>query len=327
MVNIKITIDKNDLGFSPTKVKSLLEKFSRADLIKGDTDKTSIFTVNLDFDKEDANDLSTALIWMFLKANVNLPCKKIVISKLNSKKYFDERHFFDSLTGKKSSIFGSTSVPINFESFSPIRPSREDNQNDQIIKIFDVITKNILNPKNRFHSELKTQMTECVQNSFDHSASDKTKLAGSVCSLKENGFLDFCVIDMGQGIKKSFLDNSQLKGEYFSMEDKDVIAKATNKKVSCNPKDKRNPKYVYNNGGIGLYYLREFIRLHPDSTMVILSGRGYYHLNYRQDVPKLAVINSPWPGTLVYFRTRLDQDKSEEYNKLADRFIDEFGNS
>lgn len=317
-MKISIKIEKQDLGFSPKQIKSLLSKL---DLIKKAVAGDNV-DVNLDFEVKNANELSVAIIWRYLHEYKKLPCEKKITYRGVTQKYFDERHFFDGLTGKKTSIF-SSSVPINYDTFSPVRPTHDDTQNEEINRIFKDSTKGVLDISREFESEVRTHMTECVQNAFDHSESEHIKPAGVICSLSDTNMLDFCVIDMGQGIRKSFLSNPALKPVYLDLNDIDLIIKATQKNISCNPASNPNPAYTYGNGGIGLYYLKEFVSMHPGSSMVIISGNGYYHTQYKK-IEKTAHIKTLWPGTIVYFRIKLGQQKNEQYKALSAAFVEEF---
>lgn len=322
-MNIKIEINKHDLGSSPKRVRSLLLKLNQIDTVK----PSDTLEINLNFDKKEANELSTAIIWKRLNEAKDLSCKKNIKYKGGTtEKYFNERHFFDSLTGKKL-ILQSPTVPINYETFSPIRPTHDANQNSEINKIFAESTNGILDPKNEFEKEVRVHMVECVQNAFDHSESMGTKLAGIICSLdKEKKMLDFCIIDVGQGIRKSFLSNPFLKESYLKLDDCNAIVQATRKNISCNPSGYPNPAYTFSNGGIGLYYLNKFIQMHPTSSMVIVSDKGYYYTEYGGNKEKLAKLTVKWPGTIVYFRIKLGQNKSDTYRALGAAYVEEFDN-
>ncbi len=320
MTKIQIKINREDLGFSPKQIKSLLAKF---DLLSKTKDLTE-FDIHLDFNKDDANELSIAIIWTLLRKYKNLKCNKNIKYKNNSASYFNERHFFDSLTGKKSFDF-SPNIPINFETFSPVRPTKEVFQNDTIESIFKNAVKDVINEKNEFQNELGVHINELIQNTFDHSQSDDLNPAGILCSLTKTKLVDFCIVDMGQGIKGSFMSNPILKKKYSKVDDIYMIKEATEKRVSCNPLDARNPKYDYGNGGIGLFFLKEFVKKHKDSKLVIMSGGGYYYVEYMGNEKKLN-LGHPWKGTIVYFRTKIDQEKSSAYKALVEDFIETIDN-
>lgn len=320
-MNLKIEIKKEDLGFRYKQIKSLLGKFADLNLAQ----KPDEIVIRLDFKEGEVSELNMTIIWRLLlefKGKVN----KISI-RYNDKSalYFQERHFFESLRGEKSSLW-TPSIPINFETFISMRPTAEASQNEEMNSIFEKSTKKILDPKKDFHMELSTHMTECIQNTFDHSQASAQKPSGILCTVKKNKFIDFCIVDMGQGIKSSFMSNPGLRKDYEKLSEAEVILKAVQKRVSCNPEEIKNPNYQRNNGGIGLYYLNEFIQKHNDSMLIIISGSGYYYTEYRGKI-KSHILDTPWQGTVVYFRTKLRQHKSESYAALNEEFKIEFDNS
>ena len=322
-MRIKIKIEKQDLGISPKAVRSLLSKLSQIQDVR--TDDT--LEIELNFTKKDASELSTAIIWKSLSEVTDAPFKKNIRFKGGvTEKYLNERHFFDSLTGKKSKLF-STAVPINYETFSPIRPTKSSPQNEEVNKIFEESTRGILDTSKDFEREIRIHMVECVQNTFDHSESQRNKPAGIICSLSERGMLDFCVIDKGKGIKKSFLSNLALKAKYLPMSDAEAIVSSTQENVSCNPTDSPNPSYSFSNGGIGLYYLNEFIQMHTNSHLIIVSDTGYYSTSYLKKQRKTANLTSKWSGTIIYFRIKLDQNMSKAYEALNVAYIENFDNN
>lgn len=317
---MRIEITKDDLGFLPKNIKNLLGKLS--DLSEDSEDDEVIFN----FEKSDTNELSNTIIWMILK-ETKLRKNKIKIKyKGSTKSYFDERHFFDNFTGKKSSFF-SQNVPIHYETFTPIRPSSDNNQNDAIDSTLTEVTKNILLSNNKIHKEIKMQIVECINNAFDHSDSKAEVPAGIICTLKMNKYLDFCIADMGQGIKKAFLDNPLLQDKYINLEEWDIIAKATDKNISCNPEDARNDKYTTPNGGLGLYWLREFVKCHNECKLIIISGKGYYRQMSNKKIANTSNLGIKWPGAIVFFTININQEESEEYIKIVgQQFLDDFEN-
>jgi len=319
-MQLKIEISKDDLGYEPDKVKSLLKKLRplRKHATYSHLDSIEVYFL---FDRGDIDELSLTIIWRVLKSCLVLPCGVTVYYRGTSKRDFDERHFFDSLTGKRNLIY-TRAIPIHYGTFSPVRPTKESNQNENLNKALAQVTKEILKPGNEFHGEIRNQMVECIQNAYDHSESKRAESAGILCSVKD-GFLDFSIADMGQGVKKSFLANQILHRKFSGLHDTEVLRAATDKGISCNPFHARNPQYVYPNGGIGLYYLKEFVRFHPGSRLVIMSGEGYYYMQYGRQHPRTAALVS-WPGTIVHFRTKLDQEKSAGYTKLMGEFLEEF---
>ncbi|MDP3733157.1 MAG: hypothetical protein Q8Q91_01315, partial [Candidatus Daviesbacteria bacterium] len=203
------------------------------------------------------SDLSLGIIWGLALNYKDIKCdEKLIIFPPDKGNFFKDRKFFDRLTGVATKNPLSSAVPLNLETFNPSRPNSVYlNADKDIEKVFNQAAASFLSSDNSFHKELKTHMYEVITNSFDHS--ELQLEAGVICTLNKNGLLDFCVIDRGQGIKNSFLKNPILKNVYASMSDGQIINKATDLGVSCNPKIARNLNYKYTNGGIGLYFLRE----------------------------------------------------------------------
>jgi hypothetical protein len=129
---------------------------------------------------------------------------------------------------------------------------------------------------------------------------------------------------MGQGMKQSFLNNKKLKSIYQNLSDQDIIEKATGFRISCNPSSARNPNYSYSNGGIGLFFLKEFVRFHKQCYLVIISQKGYYYIDGNGKEIKKNFSNAEWKGTAVHFKLNLNQDKNPEYESLINNFINEF---
>lgn len=316
---MEIKIDKSDLGITPKHVRSLLQKLAQLQAMSGDTD----FEVHLNFEAKDTNELSLTLIWKALLHCKDLPCKKMIRYKGGSARHFDERHFFDSLTDRPSSIF-SSQVPINYETFDPVRPTRESTQNEEIFETLDNATLKIFKEGNPFHQQIRIQMIECIQNAFDHSNSAAGNKAGVVCTVNTHKSLEFCVVDMGQGIKESFVSNEALRDNYAPLSHAEAIEQATQKNTSCNPAAFPHKDYSSGNGGIGMYWLKEFVRNHIDGLAIIISDEGYYTTQYQGKQSKKVTLQQSWPGTLIYFRVALEQEKSPEYKKLTGEFVEEF---
>ena len=314
-----ITITREDLGIGAENIKSLLEKFAP---LQGSNEHDYV-EVSLNFEKDDTNELSIAIVWQLLREYSKLPCGKLLKYQGGTESFFNERHFFDMLTGTKSSFF-SKNIPIHFQTFAPIRPTKDKPQDSEIEQIVSDATKAILNPSNPLHQEIKVQIIECISNAFDHSVSEVGKPAGVLCSLKPDGVLDFCVVDMGQGIKNSFLANPSIKKQFENLPDWELAYMATEKGISCNPQQLRNPGYLYSNGGIGLYFLREFIKNHRDGKMVVISGKGHTYFENGRNSRKTSNLDIKWPGMIVFFRVNINQPINPKYQKLAGTLIEEF---
>ncbi len=122
---------------------------------------------------------------------------------------------------------------------------------------------------------MEVHILELLANAFDHSQSEVE--ATCLYTMKNKTFLDFCVVDDGQGIRPSFLKNPALRNFFESLNDVAAIEKATEFRITCNPKDAPNPAYSHKNGGIGLYFLRQFVELHRHSQLIIISHRGLFY--------------------------------------------------
>ncbi|MGD9581490.1 MAG: hypothetical protein AB7V50_08960 [Vampirovibrionia bacterium] len=313
-MDLSIDITKNDLNFTYEGVKSLLNKFKS---IEENFDKIVNLQVTFDFDINNIHHLNLAMVWRQMYELNSLKCRKKIISKNSTDSFFKESHFFDGLTGKKT-FFKSKTVPLHFETFSPIRDS--DRGEEELAAIFMNETAGFFSKDNEMHDEIKIQMLEILGNAFNHS--ELNKQAGSICTYsKKSGMIDFCVADMGQGIKQSFLGNPYLKNQYINLSDEDVIEKATQFSISCNPSDKRNPKYKQSNGGMGLFFLKELVKLHQDSHLVIVSKKGYYYIDSSGKEKKKNFNIVSWPGTVVSFRISVRQNKSLLYKELIEKHL------
>ncbi|MEK7646585.1 MAG: hypothetical protein AAB381_02725 [Patescibacteria group bacterium] len=313
-MNKEIKITKGDLGFTYNSIKSLLTKFGEIDREKH---KIKRLIINFDFNEGDGSHLGLSLIWRLMFALKETSFEKLVTYNGSTQSFFKDRHFFDRLVGKKNSLRKNTSIPIHFETFNP---SQQISGSDASIDaIFKEVTKKFLDNSNPFQAEIKVHMLEVITNSFDHS--DSRTEAVSVCALDpKTGILDFCVVDMGQGVKQSFLRNEKMRKQYSMMSDQEIVARATDFKVSCNPSSARNPKYPYSNGGIGLYFLREFIKVHKDCHLVIISGKGYYYVDSANRIKRRNLLDVNWSGTIVNFRVNVNQLRKEEYIDICQRF-------
>lgn len=314
----EVNIIKGDFELSFYGIKSLLKKFNlinKALLSKKDV------IINIDFDQKTISHLNLSLLWRMLLSLKKIKKTNNVFIKYKgqNKDFFDQRHFFDRLVGKKSFI-SSTTIPINFETFNPYNENPEEVSKDSDInKIFEDVTSKFLDKNNPFHKEIKIHMLEVINNSFDHS---RYKMeAGVICGLdSKNSILDFCIVDMGQGIKNSFIRNDALKAKYKDLPDHLVIDKATNFRVSCNPVGARNPEYKFSNGGIGLYFLKQFTSMHKDGQLVVLSEKGFMFKDTKKESKK-NFAHVGWAGTAVYFRIYLDQQRSVEYNNIIGNYL------
>lgn len=319
-MHLKIEITKVDIGTSYESIKSLLTKPEQIELNK---DKLKSFELIIEnFKEENYNELSFSILWRYLVYFKKLKCEKTInLPSILSKK-FNNRRFLQGLTNNQNNFnLTGDETPINYESFRPLRPKKGEDNNTQIDAIVSSQLNKILSVEKRFHGEMRIHILEMINNTFDHS--NRENDAGSVL-VKEGDFVSFCIIDMGQGIKKSFLSNAKLSEDFKKIHDNYAILKATELNVSCNPVDKRHPEYSTNNGGIGLYFLKKFIQMHSDSIMVIASNKGYVSFDNHGRIKNKNFISTAWPGTIVYFRTRLRDTLSMKYHEEVQKSVDSY---
>lgn len=317
-----VTLTSEDIGSDYKSIKSLLKKLNEIE-----TERCGITKLNIhiDADLDESNQLSLAIIWRYALVFRELDCDKEITYSRSNISFFEKTHFLDRLTGKENQNT-NPNIPIHFESFSTLK--QNNNESERTIEaIFSNKVKPILNEDKEFHKEVRIQILEILDNAFNHSNSQND--AGAVCATKQNkktDTLSFCVIDMGQGVKQSFLTNPALKEKYNSSSDEDMIFEATKFRVSCNPDTNPKPNYNHSNGGIGLYFLKEFIKTHKGSSLVIVSNKGYYYIDSEKREKKRNFVDTTWPGTVVYFRTQLADSKSSEYKAVVQKYLDTIDN-
>lgn len=229
--------------------------------------------------------------------------------------YFNERHFFDRLiTNENSGIFTNTKkIPFHFNTFN-----LKDDENNTANRI-SLLTKGSIGHL-PLESETRVHIQELVSNAFHHSQA--TIDVGCISKFNVNsGTFEFYIADQGRGIKNSFSRNKTIWSEYSKYNDAEILDKATEQYVTCNPHTA--PQYEHGNSGIGLYYLREFCAF-QNGHLVIISGKGYYYVDKNR--LKKKVLPIPWPGTLVAFKANL-KDVSREYLSLKGKFVEDFDKS
>ena len=158
-MELKIRITSHDLGFGAREIKSLLDKFSAVDFASFSSGDKVI--VHLDFNKEEADELSLAIIWKFLRKYQTLSCNKEIIYRDGTQRYFNDRHFFDSLIGTQATMFSTPDILISFETFLPIRPTKTNTQNSQMNTIFNNLKKTLAGYKGgKLADEIMVHITE-----------------------------------------------------------------------------------------------------------------------------------------------------------------------
>lgn len=304
MADILINLNKS-CGIQARDIKNLLEQLKPLNSI---TREDSV-VVKLP-EPNQISDLGLVLIWTKLRELTDFPCKKILKYSKGSTEYFDERHFFDRLVLDNTSSFFSKKVPFHFNSFN-----LKENEDETANKIALVSKASIENMP--LGSETKVHILELVSNAFHHSQA--TIDVGCISKFNfNNGIFEFYIADQGKGIRNSFSRNEAIWPEYSSYSEAEIIEKAADQYVTCNPKNAR--QYEHKNSGIGLYFLREFC-LHHGGHVVIISGRGYYYIDKVRVKKKL--LTTPWQGTIVAFRSDLKR-VSQDYTAIKDKFMDEF---
>ena len=318
-MQLDVIIGRDSMGFTYESVKSLLSKFSEIEKNRAALTKLKII---LDVEPSQFNELGAAFLWRFARHQQSLKCEKEIRYSERILPLLENRHFLDRLTGKTTKTF-SESVPIHYESFRPLRIGAKEKGFKSVEDVYNDAIKTTLDKKNDFQREFGIHILEVINNTFDHSESENE--AGIVC-VKDNQMMTVCAVDMGQGIRKSFLTNPSLRDEYLRVPEEKIIERASNFRTSCNPSSNRHPKYGSTaNGGIGLYFLKEFIKLHKESQLIIVSGKGYYYVDGtgREKIKNLKEYG--WPGTLVYFRTNVSQAANPEYKNLTQKYLVESG--
>jgi hypothetical protein len=311
-MKLDIHIDRDCMGINHDAIKNLLRRFQEIEIHKNELDK---FNILLEIGSSQFNELGVALIWRLSRHYQRLSCEKEIRYSENIKPLLEDRHFLDRLTGKSSSRF-STDVPIHYEVFSPQRNSQIQKPQKSAEDVYRDAIKSALNKGDDFHDEIGIHISEVINNAFDHSEYENE--AGIVCVKEDNGFLTTCAVDMGQGIKKSFLSNPRLREEFVNLSDEEAISQATKYRVSCNPVNIRHPKYSATaNAGIGLYYLQKFVEMHKDAQLIILSGKGYYYIDNSGRRKVKNFVDVRWPGTLVFFKINMKQALNERYRDLT----------
>lgn len=307
--SINLKIKKEIIGLH--SFECILNEFNKIE--KEDPNTIETVTVDLSEVKEIHN-LPTVMLWVLMKKYRKYNYKKNVILGNNIDKILGEKNFFNQIMDVATN---SATLPINFETFN-IQDAA--NSNSKITEIIEKTIGRFLNKKNEFHSEIKVNIKELINNAYDHSAAEKD--IACLCGInKKSGRLEFCIADSGVGFKQGFITNPQLKKDYKDLDDVSIIEIATQKSKSCNPRHAPHPDYSYTNGGIGLFYLRKFIELHPNGDLIIISGKGLLNIKNNGIIKKRSISTS-WQGTLIYFTIPIDINKSNEYQELCDEFED-----
>lgn len=308
-MEVHIDVGKEDIGFKYESIKSLLEKFSEVEKRQADI---ALLRVSLGIGTDKLHELSEALVWRIMRHYQSLSCKKEVMYSQNVKFELENVRFLDRLTGKKTQKTTDGSVPVDFETFEPFRGRKTEQNTISAEDVYQKAMKETLSPDDEFHNEISNNIYEILNNVFDHS--ELSNEAGIICVKSDSGVISVCAVDMGQGIKSSFMSNPYLGEDFSKIPDEDMILKATKFKSTCNPRHARNPNYVETtNGGIGLYYLKNFSRMHRDGQLVIISNKGYYYTDHtgREKTRNFQTVS--WPGTLVFFRVNLKQKLNPKY--------------
>jgi len=312
-MNLDIVIRHEDVGFRYEEIKSLLSKFRSIEINK---QQLQGITLTIDLNAQDCHELSGGLIWRLARYYQNLKLEKKLYSQPEAEEVLKNWHFFDSLTGQHSTDI-SKDVPLHLESFTPFRNLKETVNGTSAEQVYKNAMKTALNKDDPLHHEVSIGILEIINNVFDHSE-HKTE-AGIICSKKESSrHIAICAVDMGQGIKSSFLTNPFLRNDFISLSDEKAIEQATHFNVSCNPGIARNPNYpITTNAGMGLYYLKTLAKMHRDGQLIIISGKGYYYVDHEGREIKRNFQSESWPGTLVYFRVDLTQPLNPKFQDLA----------
>lgn len=260
------TINLNrSYGWTHGSVKDLISDLKILDEVNIEDDVKVILPV-----KERVSPVTLTMIWVKLRAFQTFKCKtKALVYSTKSEKHFNETHFFDRLSpskvDKSKGFLATPKIPFHFNTFNI-----SEDENTVAYKIADKTHEKTF--ATILGKEAKIHILELVSNAFHHSLS-KTDV-GCLSNFSDGtGNFDFCIADQGDGIKQSFARNKSIWEKYSSLSVAELLEKATEQNITCNPKDHR--QYSHRNSGMGLYWLKEFCR-HHGGHIVIISGNGYY---------------------------------------------------
>lgn len=165
-------------------------------------------------------------------------------------------------------------------------------------KITQWIEKNILRfiPKltPALEKKIVENLWEIISNSLIHS---NCRSGVSICGqfYPQKGYFEVAFCDKGLGIAKVVKSHNYIKE---AEEDYKCIIWATQEGTTTKPKDR--------SGGLGLYILREFIRLNKGALQII-SGSGYFG-NTDDINPVPNRLKNYINGTIVNLRIIFDQN-------------------
>lgn len=228
---------------------------------------------------------------IMMNENIVNSNKKVCSSYPNANQYLKQCGF--NFLPKKV-VCGKEFPQENIIKLHPIKSKSIDDD----VKITNWIEKNILRFIPKLTPQLETKIIknlwEIITNSLIHSES-KTgmSICGQFYPLK--GYFEVAFCDKGLGIAKIVKSH-----KYISENDEDYkcIEWATERGNTTKPSDKI--------GGLGLYFLREFIKLNKGSFQII-SGQGYFG-NSNETMPVPKSIKNYINGTIVNLRIIFDQN-------------------
>jgi len=149
---------------------------------------------------------------------------------------------------------------------------------------FSLYNKNLPNIPRRLLKHFRTSLYEIYLNAVEHA---ETQLdiftSGEFFAAKQQ--LDFCVTDLGIGIKENIR-----KKIHLTLQPEKAIDWAMQ---AHNTTRKGEP------GGLGLKLIREFIT-HNEGVMIIVSDAGYWEFKNKQVITKR--FESPFPGTVILIK-------------------------
>ncbi len=256
--------------------------------------------------------LSLVYIWHLAYETLGIQCEKQLIVDPGSEQLMRNSRFLTRLTGRDFDIL-KKEFPNDFETFK-VQEHIGEEEIGRILKS----TIGSKTSDSGFFKELMIHYREVIANAFDHSAATSEVIAVARYA-DDSSQLEFCVFDRGRGISGSFLTNPLLRKEFLRLKDDEIIERAIQSGISCNPRHAPHPDRDLGNSGIGLYYLSQCCRLHPSSRLIVVSGCGVLYVEGGRI--RTSSLKFPVLGCAVYVKTDVFQDLSPDYKNLIQEYI------
>jgi signal transduction histidine kinase len=153
-------------------------------------------------------------------------------------------------------------------------------------------------------SEVKTALSELMDNALQHSASSIGCIVQT--QLYRNNFVDGVILDCGMGIRQHLRGNVKISAQVTS--DESALLKAIEPHISGTHNRKKDPERRedgYSNAGLGLSICCEIMK-RTGGFLQLISGQSCVVVD-QKGVRTIPIAG--WPGTVVVFRMN--------YQKLA----------